>query len=288
MTDDGRPSTSTSTSGPRRSSSCCGARDDPPHARRGRRSHIIEGAVPVRSRRPRSRRPGWRCSTATASTSAVVSLQPTLGLDAARPRRARSSSSAVWEDGHPRARRAPRADGSLARSRPGRRERASPASCVGSDALDRPRCARARRSTPCSAEGGFLFVHPSGGPVRAGAPRLVAGRSPSTRRRCRRRTSPGSPRARSGGPTSPVVFAILAGGGPFQLERLALARRRRPLGRSTRTSSSTRRRTAGARSSCASRRSASSSSSTAAICRSSIPTPTVRADKAIRRIRRTS
>ena len=46
-------------------------------------------------------------------------------------------------------------------------------------------------------------------------------RSSTTRRRCSAPTSRGSPAARAAGPTSNVVFAILAGGAPIQLERLA-------------------------------------------------------------------
>ena len=207
---------------------------------------------------------------------------------AARPRRDRRRRALAAAD--PRARRAPGRRARASSWQPGRRaslevvprsggrfvalaagptaRRASPARRVGSDALADLDALAPVLDVGCAGTGA------SSSSTRRAVP-VPAARPPGGWRSRLHGADAGAPTLAwlAGGqerwPDVSIVFAILAGGAPFQLERLALARRRRPLRPPSATSSSTRRRTAGARSSSASRPSASSSSSTAATCPSS-------------------
>ena len=147
---------------------------------------------------------------------AVVSLQPTLGLEALAADE-RERLERIWEDG------VLELAAAVARpDRPSRREpaagRDSPASRSAptrstTSTRWRPcstRCAAPASSSSIRSRVVPYPVRPPGGP-----------RSSTTRRRCSAPTSRGSRVGRAAGPTSAIVFAILAGGAPIQLERLA-------------------------------------------------------------------
>ena len=198
-------------------------------------------------------RPSPRCSTATCSTSpkgasrstsrdheletrlasldahgidvAVVSLQPTLGLEAARPGRARRARRRLG--GRDRSSWSPRPRAASCRSRAGPRDRLrrrlrGRAAALATSTTLAPVARRAAR------HGGFLFVHPVAGGRTPAAPDWWPALADYT---AQMQTAylAWLARGQERWPDVPVVFAILAGGGPFQLERLALARRRRPL-----------------------------------------------------------
>ena len=198
----------------------------------------------------------------------MLSLQQTFGHDDL-PQDERKELVSAWEEGIVQV--VTEAGGRLAALAAGPTRPGFVGSCVGSDALRRPRRARdGDRVGASPAAGSCSFIRPAA-PFPAAHP--AGGRpSRSTRRRCRPRTSPGCARGQALWPDVSIVFSILAGGGPFQLERLG-SRGVDVRSSSIRTSTSTRRPTAGARSSSASRRSASSRSSTAATCPSSIRNP---------------
>ncbi len=147
---------------------------------------------------------------------AVISLQPTLGIDLL-PAGARDALVAAWEDGMLELVAA--AGGRLealasSRPRPG-----FVGLCVPAEALlDLDRLARAAETLERGA--GFLFVHPGVVAPRAGAPSwwpaLV-----DYPAQMQAAYLEWVHRGQSRHPGLPVVFAILAGGGPIQLERLA-------------------------------------------------------------------
>lgn len=148
---------------------------------------------------------------------AVVSLQPTYGHESLAPSE-RAELVAAWEDGI--AEIVSAAGGRIAALAAGGPVRPGfVGTCVGSDALGTledlaPVLASLR------ASGGFLFVHPSGGPVAPGSPPWWGALTLYTAQMQAaylRWLSNGQERW----PDVPVVFAILAGGAPFQLERLA-------------------------------------------------------------------
>ena len=147
---------------------------------------------------------------------AVVSLQPTLGLEAL-PADERARLERIWEDGMlelasasggrivPLAASRPR-DGFVGRV--GRRRH-----------VRRPRRPRARRSTRCAAPG-FLFVHPVAGRPVPGAPVWWPALVDYTAQ-MQRAYLAWLAGGQSRWPDVNIVFAILAGGAPIQLERLA-------------------------------------------------------------------
>ena len=147
---------------------------------------------------------------------AVLSLQPSLGHDRLEPAE-RMELVAAWENGI--AELVAAAGGRLVALAPGSTSAGFAGSCVGSDALGdldalAPVVASVREC------GGFLFVHPSGGPVPSGAPGWWGALTLYTAQMQVAYLSwlvHGQERWQD----VPVVFAILAGGGPFQLERLA-------------------------------------------------------------------
>jgi 6-methylsalicylate decarboxylase len=150
--------------------------------------------------------------------TAVLSLQQTFGqakLEATE----RAELDAIWEDGITELVAA--AGGRLAAVANGPRRHGFVGSCVGSDALTGPDLdALEPILEPLAGGNGFLFVHPTGGPVPPGTPPWWAALAVYTAQMQEaylRWLAHGQERW----PEVHVVFAILAGGGPFQLERLA-------------------------------------------------------------------
>lgn len=92
-------------------------------------------------------------------------------------------------------------------------------SCVGSDALDDIE-ALAPVLESVRAAHGFLFVHPSGGAVPDGVPPWWGALTLYTAQ-MQSAYLTWLTHGQERWPDVPIVFAILAGGGPFQLERLA-------------------------------------------------------------------
>lgn len=148
---------------------------------------------------------------------AVVSLQPTCGHEGLAPGE-RSELVSAWEEGI--AEIVSATGGRIAALAAGGPVRPGfVGTCVGSDALDALE-ALAPVLASLRARGGFLFVHPSGGPVPPGSPPWWGALTLYTAQMQAaylRWLSDGQERW----PDVPVVFAILAGGAPFQLERLA-------------------------------------------------------------------
>ena len=146
---------------------------------------------------------------------AVVSLQTTIGLDRI-PSDERAELVEIWEDGTRELVAA--AGGRLAALSAGGSLDGFVGAAVGSDALAdldalAPLLHELRR------RGAFLFVHPSGGPV-ADSPEwwpAVAVYPAQMQAAYMAWLAHGQERWSS----LPVVFAILAGGAPFQLERLS-------------------------------------------------------------------
>jgi len=147
---------------------------------------------------------------------AVLSLQPTLGI-AALERSEREELVAVWEDGIGEV--VLGAEGRFLALAAGPTRPGFKGSCVGSDDLEdlgalEPVVDAVRR------EGGFLFVHPSGGIAGPGsAPAwwpAVTVYTAQMQEAYLRWLAAGQERW----PDVAMVFAILAGGAPFQLERL--------------------------------------------------------------------
>ena len=210
-------STSTSTSGLGPSSRRSAQRTERSRSRR-RRSCTCR-----RARRPStsaitSSRLGSPLLDLHEIDTAVVSLQPTLGLDGARHRPSATPLVRRLGGRDPRARRrSSRPD--RCRSQSAGRATASPASAWARPAR-RPRRAGAdaRRAAGTAASSSCIRSRGVRRPRRAG---LVAGASSTTRARCSAPTSRWLGGAQERWPDVTVVFAILAGGGPFQLERLA-------------------------------------------------------------------
>jgi hypothetical protein len=149
------------------------------------------------------------------TTVAVLSLQDTLGHASLRPNE-REELVAAWEDGigevvlDARGRFVALAAGP---TRPG-----FVGSCVGSDALDDPEALGAVIES-VRTHGGFLFVHPSGGPVPSNVPGwwgAIALYTAQMQSAYLAWLAHGQERW----PDVSIVFSILAGGAPFQLERL--------------------------------------------------------------------
>jgi 6-methylsalicylate decarboxylase len=146
---------------------------------------------------------------------AVVSLQTTLGLDRLPPDE-RAGLVEVWEDGTRELVAA--AGGRLAALSAGASLDGFVGAAVGSDALADLE-ALAPLLDALGRQDGFLFVHPSGGPVEGHPPWWSAVAVYPAQMQAAYLNWLAHGQARW--PTLPVVFAILAGGAPFQLERLA-------------------------------------------------------------------
>jgi 6-methylsalicylate decarboxylase len=146
---------------------------------------------------------------------AVVSLQTTLGLDLL-PAEERERLVAAWEDGTRELVAA--AGGRLAALSAGGSVDGFVGAAVGSDRLA-DLDALAPLLDAIGRQGGFLFVHPSGGPIDAHPPWWSAIAVYPAQMQAAYLSWLAHGQARW--PSLPVVFAILAGGAPFQLERLA-------------------------------------------------------------------
>jgi 6-methylsalicylate decarboxylase len=146
---------------------------------------------------------------------AVVSLQTTLGLDRI-PAEERAALIECWEDGTRELVAA--AGGRLAALSAGGSLDGFVGAAVGSAALA-DLDALAPLLDEVGRAGGFLFVHPSGGPVDRRPPwwSAVAVYPAQMQAAYMNWLAGGQARWES----LPVVFGILAGGAPFQLERLA-------------------------------------------------------------------
>ena len=147
---------------------------------------------------------------------AVLSLQPTLGHDLL-PASERAELVTAWEEGTLELVAA--AGGRLAALAAGPARPGFVGACVGSAAFADPD-ALEEASAALTEHGGFLFVHPSGGPVPSGRPGWWGALTLYTAQMQQAYLgwlADGQERW----PDIPVVFGILAGGGPFQLERLA-------------------------------------------------------------------
>ena len=149
---------------------------------------------------------------------AVLSLQPTLGIEAL-PASERDELELAWVDGIAAARARlgrplPRARAVAGRRRLRTARRSASPRCSSPSAT--------RRSSPSvDAAGGVLFVHPeSSGPLPPGRPgwwSWTAGYTAQMQRAYLAWLADGRERL----PAVSVVFSILAGGGPFLLERLS-------------------------------------------------------------------
>jgi predicted TIM-barrel fold metal-dependent hydrolase len=146
---------------------------------------------------------------------AVVSLQTTVGLDGL-PTDERARLVGVWEEGTRELVAA--AGGRLAALSGGGSVEGFVGAAVGSDRLA-DLDALAPLLDAIGRQGGFLFVHPSGGPIDAHPPWWSAVAVYPAQMQAAYLSWLAHGQARW--PSLPVVFAILAGGAPFQLERLA-------------------------------------------------------------------
>jgi hypothetical protein len=147
---------------------------------------------------------------------AVLSLQPTLGYDAL-PDAERTELVAAWEEGVLEIVAA--SGGRFAALAAGLARPGFVGACVGSAALTD---AAVLESAPAALaeNGGFLFVHPSGGAVPPGRPAWWGALTLYTAQ-MQAAYLAWLTDGQSRWPEIPVVLGILAGGGPFQLERLA-------------------------------------------------------------------
>lgn len=146
---------------------------------------------------------------------AVLSLQSTLGHDSL-PAVERAELVAAWDEGI--ADVVATSSGRLVALASGATRPGFVGSCVGSDAfLDpdvlEPALESVRR------DGGFVFVHPSGGPVPHGAASWWGALAIYTAQ-MQAAYLAWLAHWQDRWPDISIVFAILAGGGPFQLERL--------------------------------------------------------------------
>ncbi len=147
---------------------------------------------------------------------AVLSLQDTLGHGSLDPEE-RAELVAAWESGI--AEVVAGAGGRFAALAAGPTRVGFVGSCVGSDVLASPEALSAVIESVRS-HGGFVLVHPSGGSVPATAPSwwgAVALYTAQMQSAYLAWLAHGQERW----PDIPIVFSILAGGAPFQLERLA-------------------------------------------------------------------
>lgn len=146
---------------------------------------------------------------------AVISLQPTLGLERLEPSE-RSELEEIWEEGMLQL--AADAAGRLAPLSVGRPRPGFAGVSVGADALDD---LDALAPTLDALSGtGFVFIHPVSGAPPLGSPPwwpALVDYTSQMQRAYLGWLAHGQQRW----PEVSVVFAILAGGGPIQLERLA-------------------------------------------------------------------
>jgi hypothetical protein len=146
---------------------------------------------------------------------AVLSLQPTLGHDAL-PAGERAELVAAWEEGIADVVAA--AHGRFVALAAGPTKPGFVGSCVGSDALDDPEALGVTFDSVLQ-QGGFVFIHPSGGPVPPNRPGWWAPLVVYTAQ-MQAAYLAWLARGQEVWPDLSIVFSILAGGGPFQLERL--------------------------------------------------------------------
>ncbi len=147
---------------------------------------------------------------------AVLSLQPTLGISEL-PQREQDELTAIWESGMLELVEA--AGGRFAALAPGRVAPGFVGSIAPASAL-RDVDALSTLFGELAASGGFLFVHPSAATITPGAPVWWPAVQDYTAQMQAAYLTWLSYAQRLW-PAVNVVFAILAGGGPFQLERLA-------------------------------------------------------------------
>jgi hypothetical protein len=146
---------------------------------------------------------------------AVVSLQTTVGLDGLPPDE-RARLVEIWEEGIRELVAA--SGGRLAALSAGGSREGFVGAAVGSDRLA-DLDGLAPLLDAIDRQGGFLFVHPSGGPIDAHPPWWSAVAVYPAQMQAAYLSWLAHGQARW--PSLSVVFAILAGGAPFQLERLA-------------------------------------------------------------------
>jgi predicted TIM-barrel fold metal-dependent hydrolase len=175
--------------------------------------HLAEGTyeIDLRAHRLEAR---LALLDAAGIDAAVVSLQPTLGLDAI-DHAERDELELAWEEGILEL--AAAAGGRIVPLAARRPRSGFAGVSVGSSLLDdldglAPTLDALRGS-------GFLFVHPVGGAPRAGAPPWWPAVAEYTSQ-MQRAFLAWLAGAQERWPDVTVVFAILAGGGPIQLERL--------------------------------------------------------------------
>ncbi len=150
--------------------------------------------------------------------TAVVSLQQTFGHPGLEARE-HAELVAAWEEGITELVAA--AAGRLAALAAGPMRRGFVGSCIGSDALTRAGVDTLEPILqPLAQRRGLLFVHPSGGAVAPGTPQWWGALTRYTAQ-MQEAYLHWLVEGQERWPDVQVVFAILAGGGPFQLERLA-------------------------------------------------------------------
>lgn len=148
---------------------------------------------------------------------AVVSLQPSLGLSLLESDEQHALEQR-WIEGIREL--AEEADGRLLALGPGRVVEGFPGVCVPAGLLDDLDAATPLLDA-CSDAGSFVFVHPGPARRRPGAPRWWAG-IVDYGAEMQGAWFSWLDGGRARWPTLRVVFAMLAGGAPFHLERLAL------------------------------------------------------------------
>lgn len=151
---------------------------------------------------------------------AVVSLQPSLGHESLAPDDRRALEDA-WVTGMRELAEA--ADGRLVPLGPGRLVEGFPGTALSAELLD-DLDAVAPLLDELSRTGGFLFVHPGPARPRAGTPRWWAG-IVDYAAVMQAAWFAWLDQGRERWPELRLVFAMLAGGAPFHLERLALRSR---------------------------------------------------------------
>jgi hypothetical protein len=146
---------------------------------------------------------------------AVLSLQQTLGQETLEPCE-RAELVAAWEEGI--AEVVGDAHGRFVALAAGPTRPGFVGSCVGADAFDDLEALEAVVESVRS-RGGFVFVHPCGGRVPPNAPGWWGALAVYTAQ-MQAAYLGWLARGQERWPDVPIVFSILAGGGPFQLERL--------------------------------------------------------------------